>query len=187
MAMLTGTGALILGWIMWTLTEYGVHRFGFHHRGSIALARMVAAEHTHHHRDPGHTILMLRLAGHAGVAIAGAPVGLALVFWTTPALGLAAWLGWSGGYIVYEVSHWRMHHIAPRGARGLARRRHHLTHHAMTASVNFGVTVRWWDLAFGTVTVSTPAQIPALVAPQWLLENPSKYETLDLVQDTAAR
>lgn len=185
MGMLTAVTALIVGWILWTLTEYVVHRFSFHRHSSTAVARIVAAEHTRHHRDPAHTNLALRLAGHLGITVAGAPVGLTLMWLTTPTVGLAAWLGWSGGYIAYEISHWRMHHLAPRTARGLARRRHHLAHHAMSASMNFGVTVRWWDLVFGTSTTPTSVRIPVPVAPRWLLDDPSRYETFDLVPRAA--
>ena len=167
------TGA---GWFMWTLTEYLMHRWSFHHRNDGPLRRLVASEHTRHHREPNRTHLMLRLLGHAGVTGAGLLFGLLLAIVTSQLVGLWVWVGWASGYVIYETTHWRIHHRAPTSRAATRRRHHHLAHHSLNASSNFGVTVRWWDHVFGTSVEPDAVVVPPSHAPCWLVQNPDGHE-----------
>lgn len=178
MTVLIGLASVGVGWLAWTLTEYVVHRVGFHPASSGAVSRMIAAEHTRHHRDPAHTNLGLRVLGDVGVAVAGLPVAAALSLALGATIGVGAWAGWAGGYVIYETSHWRFHHRAPRNSRGLARRHHHLIHHAVDAASNYGVTVKWWDLVFGTRKHLSSIRVHQTIAPSWLVRRPTSYPAL---------
>ncbi len=148
--------ATALGWVLWTGTEYVVHRGAFHPRSARtrpvlggrahrATIRLVAAEHRSHHREPLKTSLFLRLVGHLAVAAvsSGVPVMVRRrEIW-------AGWVGFTVGYSVYETMHWRIHHWP--ATVNEARVEHHRVHHEEATRSNFGVTVPWWDHVFGTV------------------------------------
>lgn len=137
---LKNAASFAFGVAMWTLVEYLVHRVGFHHRRS---PRVVSSEHRMHHRDPLATSLPKRLMGHAAVGAASSPTYLLV---RTPG-SLFRWLGFAGGYVAYETTHWRIHHM-PHTVSA-TRRHHHLVHHARSRT-NFGVTTRAWDHVLGT-------------------------------------
>ncbi|NOX28722.1 MAG: sterol desaturase family protein [Actinobacteria bacterium] len=151
--------ATTLGWVLWTGTEYAMHRGAFHFRPTRsrstlggrarqALIRLVAAEHRSHHREPLRTSLFLRLLGH--VAVAAVSSGVPVMVRHRDAW--AGWVGFTVGYSVYETVHWRIHHCP--GTVNDARVEHHRVHHEEATRSNFGVTVPWWDHAFGTVAVA---------------------------------
>jgi sterol desaturase/sphingolipid hydroxylase (fatty acid hydroxylase superfamily) len=173
-----GIAAAASGWLLWTLTEYVMHRFSFHHSNDGPVRRTVAWEHSRHHRDPNRTNLALRLGGQVGVAALGVPFGIAFALATSTTLGVGLWIGWAGGYVIYETTHWRIHHRVPTSPTATRRRHHHLAHHAVNASVNFGVTVRWWDRTFGTVCEPPVVALPPSHAPSWLLEKPDDHGCL---------
>ncbi|MDG2261144.1 MAG: sterol desaturase family protein [Actinomycetota bacterium] len=178
MVALTVVAAVIVGSALWTLTEYAMHRFGFHHRGEGSLFKIIATEHTRHHRAPSATNFLLRLAGHAGVALLGLPIGIFIAAFTSRAFGTTLWATWALGYTVYEVGHWRLHHRPPHTPAALRRRVRHMSHHGANAGSNFGVSVDVWDRVFSTAAPSGPVELAEVVAPQWLLDDPSAYEPL---------
>lgn len=172
--------AAAAGWVVWTFTEYAVHRWVFHHHPRRRVRTLAAWEHTRHHRAPLHTSLPLRLAGHVGVAALGLPVALTVAWLVSPSVGFGGWAGWAVGYVVYEVAHWRLHHRAPRSRRGLLARRHHYLHHGVDAATNFGVTVDWWDRAFATLTPSATVTVPEAHAAPWLLSAADEHTGIDV-------
>jgi len=180
MIVLTVVAAAAIGAALWTLTEYVMHRFSFHHRGDGQLRRIIATEHTRHHREPSATNFVLRLFGHAAVAMLGLPLGFIIGAITTPVFGLTLWASWALGYTAYEIGHWRLHHRAPRTAAALRRRVRHMSHHGVNAATNFGVSLDFWDRVFSTAAPGGPVELAASLAPRWLVENPSAYAPLVL-------
>lgn len=128
------------GLFAWTLAEYATHRIGFHDRRA---PKWISAEHRMHHRDPLATSLPMRLLGHVAVSAAASPVYLL----RRDRASLLRWLGFSAGYVVYETTHWRIHHMP--STVGEQRREHHELHHRRSRH-NFGVTTSMWDSVFGT-------------------------------------
>jgi dihydroceramide fatty acyl 2-hydroxylase len=54
------------------------------------------------------------------------------------------------GYVIYDLTHYYLHHAAPRTAFGKWLRKYHLVHHFQTPDVRYGITSPLWDLVFRT-------------------------------------
>ena len=160
-------GGLAAGLGLWSLLEYGLHRFAMHHRPGRDL---ISREHLAHHADPAATSAALRTLGHLGVAALAAIGGLALSFvvGTPLAVGLAA--GISIGYSSYELLHWHAHHRPPRTAYGVRLRHRHFQHHFGSPRANYGVTSRLWDRAFGSVEPTATVAVPERLVMSWLCD-----------------
>jgi sterol desaturase/sphingolipid hydroxylase (fatty acid hydroxylase superfamily) len=138
--------SLALGLLIWTMVEYGVHRFVLH--SVEAIARL----HEQHHATPG--------------AYVGTPTWLSLMCFAlggfAPALVLFGWEVASGstigllfGYLWYLLVHDAVHrwHLE-RGSLLYQAKIHHARHHYGKMPGNFGVTSSFWDRVFGTHLVS---------------------------------
>jgi sterol desaturase/sphingolipid hydroxylase (fatty acid hydroxylase superfamily) len=158
---------LAFGLTLWTLLEYGLHRFVFHRRIFGALA---AKEHILHHAQVGyfaHWSMKVALAiPILSVIIGGATL---LVGWR---LGVSVPIGVLSGYGFYEIVHRRIHVAAPLGAYGRWARRHHLLHHFGKSDRNHGVTSPIWDVVFGTLAARETVRVPRQHAPKfpWLFD-----------------
>jgi sterol desaturase/sphingolipid hydroxylase (fatty acid hydroxylase superfamily) len=156
MTALTTTVGVVLGLTGWSLAEYALHRWGFHHRHRDPVRSLVAREHRLHHREPLRTSAVMRSLAWVGVAASATPVLLLASPWS---VGL--WLGWVGGYTCYDRFHWRAHHRRPRNRYEVRLRRRHDLHHHGHPRANYGVTSDVWDRVFGTrVTPPAPSAAP---------------------------
>ncbi|MGK5630462.1 sterol desaturase family protein [Streptomyces sp. URMC 123] len=152
-ARLTGplptAGWALLGYGLWTLTEYWVHRAVFHWvprgRRGRRLHWMVHGVH-HDHPDDPRRLVMPPLVSLPGAAAAG----LLLTHLLGPGRGRAAMAGYVLGYLAYDMVHFRLHHHRPATALGRALRRRHLQHHFQDDRRGFGVSCPYWDHVFGT-------------------------------------
>ena len=134
--------SLAAGLFVWTLVEYGVHRFVLHSIEGIARL------HAQHHATPG--------------AYVGTPTWVSLLCFALggflPALVLFGWQVASGatigllvGYVWYLLIHDAVHRWRLRRGSMLYRAKmHHARHHHAKVAGNFGVTSSFWDRAFGT-------------------------------------
>ena len=141
-----------LGLLLWSLLEYGLHRFVFHIRFSVrdpGLREILNASHLSHHaapRDPGK-LLVDPLYGLAISAILF--VLLLLAFGdTTRAVGVL--VGIWAGFLCYEVVHYRVHMAATASGLLAWQRRAHFYHHFSNRERCFGVTTPLWDYVFRT-------------------------------------
>ena len=134
----------------WTLIEYLLHRYVFHH------VPIIERMHDAHHQNPR--------------ALIGSPVWLSFMifaFGVFPTLWLAfganlasaAGAGLVAGYLWYLVVHHAVHHwtIDERSWLYGARVRH-LLHHYRSDQRSFGVTTGFWDYVFGTAPESQRAK-----------------------------
>ncbi|MFM9694111.1 sterol desaturase family protein [Streptomyces europaeiscabiei] len=149
------TGALLLlvyvllGYGVWTLTEYWVHRALFHFTPRSAWGRrahwMAHGVHHDHPNDPR------RLVMPPSVTVPGA-YGAYELFHLLAGTGPGAALtgGFVAGYVVYDVLHFHMHHHRPSTALGRRLRNRHLRHHFQDERRGFGVSCPYWDHVFGT-------------------------------------
>ncbi len=141
-----------LGLVMWTLLEYGLHRFIFHIQMELQnpkLKEMVNASHLSHHaapRDP--TKLLVR--PWYGFFISG--LLFALLYAVSGCLFSTAGVltGIWAGFLYYEAVHYRVH--LTHSASGLIawQRRRHFYHHFTNKDRCFGVTSPLWDHVFRT-------------------------------------
>jgi sterol desaturase/sphingolipid hydroxylase (fatty acid hydroxylase superfamily) len=151
-----------LGWasvglVGWTLAEYLFHRFVFHWVPATPWGeRFHFLAHGVHHRWPDDR---WRLVMPPVVSL---PLGAGFLTLAAQLLGDAAapwFLGFSGGYVVYDLTHYALHHLG--GARRLPRwlvrlRAHHMRHHHLDGAKGYGVTSPLWDHVFGTAPDRAP-------------------------------
>ena len=138
-----------IGLLVWTLVEYLVHRFVYHH------APYFAPMHGEHHDHPD-ALLGFPSFVSTGLIVAAFyfPIRLhSLAAATRLTIGMLI------GYALYMFVHHATHHfdIQPGDALYRARVRH-LGHHYRPTG-NFGVTTGLWDAAFGTA-ISKGGRIP---------------------------
>jgi 4-hydroxysphinganine ceramide fatty acyl 2-hydroxylase len=141
-----------IGVLIWTLLEYGLHRFVFHIQIPLRnpfLREILNASHLGHHaapRDPNRVLVK---------PVFGVVVSLilfVLIYAVTRNLFSAAGImtGIWAGFLYYEAVHYRVH-FALSGAGFIARqRRMHFHHHFTNNKQCFGVTSALWDHVFGT-------------------------------------
>jgi dihydroceramide fatty acyl 2-hydroxylase len=148
--MLSTTLALAgVGYLAWTLTEYWIHRAIFHFEPADGLgARLHWIMHGVHHDHPNDP---LRLVMPPSVSV---PLSTAfcIVFWAL--LGTPKWYAFAGGfltgYLLYDMTHYFLHHHKPRTRLGRWLRELHMRHHFQDDTRGFGISAPYWDKAFGT-------------------------------------
>lgn len=144
----TALTLVMAGMIVWTLTEYGLHRFLFHWRaGSQMMKRLVYILHGNHHNvpnDPWRNLMP---------PIVSLPVGG--VIWATMLslfgpMGSWLFLGFMTGYVIYDLLHYACHQRPMKGPLLRKFRNHHLRHHYSRKHGNYAITGLIWDSLFHT-------------------------------------
>ena len=139
--------------IVWTLSEYFIHRFLFHMETHSRLgAQVVFLFHGIHHVQPA---IKTRLVMPPAASI---PMGVLAYFVFSlifnllgiPGLMLPLLAGFTLGYIAYDLTHYATHHSRTKNAIMKFLKRHHMEHHYKTPKARFGVTSNVWDLVFKT-------------------------------------
>lgn len=137
------------GFLGWTLLEYLLHRFLFHWRPGSGRGRQLHfLAHGIHHLDPWDATRLVfpPLAG----ALVAAPI-FGLLWLALPAgAALAAMGGLLSGYLVYDMTHYHVHHRTCRTRWGRFLKRYHLAHHHKHPDAMYGVSSPLWDLVFRT-------------------------------------
>ncbi len=135
---------------IWTLTEYWLHRLVFHWEPDNAFGRrMHFIIHGIHHDHPNDK---LRLVMPPAVAIPLAALffgAFVLVFGTPAAFPLFG--GFIAGYLIYDYTHYYVHHFVPRSDLGKRLREQHMRHHFQDHRYGFGVSSPLWDAVFRTL------------------------------------
>ena len=133
---------MALGVLGWSLAEYMIHRFAFHH------APVLQQIHLAHHAAPREL--------NGTPTLVTVAVFYGLVYWPLswalrPEWAAAATAGVLLGYLAYVGVHYVVHHLGSGGLAWLRRLiRLHAVHHHDVAH-NFGVTSPLWDWVFGTL------------------------------------
>jgi sterol desaturase/sphingolipid hydroxylase (fatty acid hydroxylase superfamily) len=137
------------GYAFWTLTEYWLHRIVFHFEPESGIgARLHWIIHGVHHDHPNDP---KRLVMPPSVSVPLAAVFVA-GFWLVIGGGaaLATGAGFLAGYLVYDMTHYALHHTNPRGLVGRRLRELHMRHHFQDDTRGFGVSAPYWDWVFRT-------------------------------------
>jgi len=138
------------GVVIWTLVEYGLHRFCFHFkpREDSEMQKEVAfLIHGIHHDYPWDAD---RLVMPPTVAVL-----IAALLWWPMKLSFGTYFfpvfsGVIAGYVWYDLTHYYLHHGKPTTRLGKWLRKYHMVHHFATPHVRYGITTPLWDLLFGT-------------------------------------
>jgi sterol desaturase/sphingolipid hydroxylase (fatty acid hydroxylase superfamily) len=137
-----------LGFAIWTVAEYWLHRVVFHWQSPTAWGkRLHFLVHGVHHRWPSDKYRLL-MPPAASAPLYFAFLGLSLALFGH--FGWAFHAGFVAGYVHYDLTHYWLHHGQPRSAYGLRLRRNHMLHHFKDSSSRFGVSNLVWDRIFGT-------------------------------------
>ena len=138
------------GILAWTFTEYWLHRTFFHWEPDTWWGpKMHFFVHGVHHDWPRDRY---RLVMPPAVSITLFFVFLG--FWLLVAgdYGWAIHAGYVVGYMVYDLTHYYLHHGKPKSQYFKKLRRHHLSHHfnKRYQDRRYGVSTRLWDFVFRT-------------------------------------
>ena len=145
---------VLVGLLLWTLIEYGLHRILLHWRPRQGTWRRLLTsrrrEHRRHPRDPA------RIPVAPQHSLPGSALMLLLFVWAAPDLKTAAGMisGLWAGLLYYELVHYRIHRSKSSGGALWQQRRGHFYNHFVDDRFCFGVTSPLWDWIFGTYRTS---------------------------------
>jgi len=137
------------GILVWTFTEYTLHRFVFHYEARSQVGkRIVYLMHGLHHDDPKDPT---RLVMPPLPALIYAFL-LFSVFKATlgPIYVMPFFSGFLLGYLAYDYIHYYVHHFNPKTRLGKYLKRYHLVHHFKDHGAKWGVSSPLWDYVLGT-------------------------------------
>jgi sterol desaturase/sphingolipid hydroxylase (fatty acid hydroxylase superfamily) len=137
------------GVVLWTLTEYALHRVVFHWSPRRGLAVVVTyLVHGVHHAYPSDR---RRLVMPPTVSLPLAVAFYALLVGAAGArVGERLYTGFLAGYVVYDTLHYVVHATRARTPWLAALQRNHMSHHFRVPDRRFGVSTTVWDHLFGT-------------------------------------
>jgi sterol desaturase/sphingolipid hydroxylase (fatty acid hydroxylase superfamily) len=137
------------GYLVWTLTEYWMHRIIFHFEPEDGVGArfhwIIHGVHHDHPNDPKRLVMPPSVSVPLGLVFFGVFV---LVLGASSAFAVGA--GFFTGYLIYDSLHYHLHHHAPRTRLGRQLRELHMRHHFQDDTVGFGISAPWWDRVFGT-------------------------------------
>jgi 4-hydroxysphinganine ceramide fatty acyl 2-hydroxylase len=138
----------VVGWLIWTLLEYVIHRFVFHYEPKTRLGKVLHfVVHGVHHDYPNDAS---RLVMPPVVSIP-----LAFFFYVLFALVFGRFCppvmaGLISGYIFYDSLHYATHHFVMRKGVWSWLKQYHLRHHFQDDHAGYGVSSPLWDYVFRT-------------------------------------
>ena len=144
----------IAGLFLWTLLEYGIHRFAFHD--------FFPSHYQHHEdpKDPKYIVSPLWLS-----------CGTSALLWVALRIPAGSWArsglmvaGIICGYLAYEGVHLKIHANEAGGPLLRALRKRHYFHHFADDHFHYGVTTSVWDRVFGSLP-SEPHPISKTLRP----------------------
>lgn len=133
----------------WSLKEYLLHRFVFHYTPKSEFGkRMVFIFHGIHHAYPMDS---LRLVMPPSVSI---PLAFLFFFLYKTILGALYiypfFAGVVTGYLIYDMTHYSIHHFAIKNKLFMKIKAHHMKHHYTDYNKGYGVSQPFWDYVFRT-------------------------------------
>jgi dihydroceramide fatty acyl 2-hydroxylase len=149
LGFLPSLGFAFGGYALWTLAEYWIHRVIFHFEPEDGFgARLHWIIHGVHHDHPNDP---LRLVMPPSVSVPLSTL-FCVAFWAV--LGTPLWYafgsGFLAGYLIYDMTHYHLHHHKPTTRIGKRLRELHMRHHFQDDTTGFGISAPYWDTAFRT-------------------------------------
>jgi sterol desaturase/sphingolipid hydroxylase (fatty acid hydroxylase superfamily) len=140
-------GLFFSGVFAWTFAEYVLHRWIFHwYEDSPRGRRLHFLIHGVHHDFPSDKD---RLVMPLGFSI---PLGILFYAFYHWAFGVRVgepfYAGFVLGYLLYDGSHYAIHHFPMKMRWARAVKKHHMAHHHADHDGGFGVSSPLWDVVF---------------------------------------
>jgi 4-hydroxysphinganine ceramide fatty acyl 2-hydroxylase len=150
LGILTFIALFALGLFIWTFVEYLMHRFVFHYmpKEKPWALRMHFIFHGVHHDYPSDA---KRLVLPPSVSIPLATIFYFLFRAILPANCIWGFFpGFILGYLIYDISHYAIHHFNFKGSIWKKIKQHHMLHHYQDPEKGYGVSSPIWDKVFGS-------------------------------------
>lgn len=142
----------LVGFFLWTLTEYLLHRFVFHYKPTSHFGKkIIYLLHGAHHDAPND---LKRLVFPVTVSIplaAGVFYLFELYHWSNSGYHYICFATFILGYLCYDMIHYASHAVNSNNKFFGRMKKNHMTHHFQNPNGSFGVSSRLWDKIFGTV------------------------------------
>ncbi len=140
---------VVVGILIWSFTEYMLHRFIFHFEPKSEFGhRLHFIFHGVHHDYPSDS---RRLVMPPSVSI---PLAALFYFLFEMLFGNVYvspfFVGFLTGYLFYDMTHYAIHHFNMHNKFWLAIKNHHMKHHYQNPGKGFGVSSPVWDEIMGT-------------------------------------
>ena len=138
----------LLGILLWTLTEYLIHRYIFHYQPKTRIGkRLHYIIHGVHHDYPSDARRLV-MPPSISVPLAFLFYGVFLLIFgrLTPAV----FAGLVFGYVCYDMLHYATHHFPMKRGVLLWLKQYHLRHHYKDDHVGYGISSPLWDYVFRT-------------------------------------
>ncbi len=138
----------VSGFVIWTFTEYTLHRFVFHYEAKSEIGKRIHfLIHGVHHAYPKDS---KRLVMPPIVSI---PLAILFFIFFESILDSNVFPFYSGfliGYLIYDMTHYAVHHFNLHNKFWLYIKNHHMKHHYKDSTKGFGVSQPVWDYIFNT-------------------------------------
>lgn len=141
-------GYLLVGFGVWTITEYVLHRWIFHFvpKSKWGL-RIHFIFHGVHHDYPRDKMRLV-MPPSASLPLALLFYFLFSLFFKEKAHLYSFFPGFLIGYLIYDMLHYAMHHYNFKSGLMKKIKQHHMLHHYQDPEKGFGVSSAIWDKIF---------------------------------------
>jgi 4-hydroxysphinganine ceramide fatty acyl 2-hydroxylase len=138
----------LVGVLLWTLTEYLIHRYIFHYEPKTRWGKQLHfVLHGVHHDYPNDA---RRLVMPPVISIPLAFLFFGLFVLIFGRLTPAVFAGLVFGYLCYDMLHYATHHLPMKRGIWLWLKQYHLRHHFKDDHVGYGISSPLWDYIFRT-------------------------------------
>ncbi|KAJ3362064.1 fatty acid alpha-hydroxylase [Allomyces javanicus] len=149
----TVVSMFLAGLVMWSFFEYTFHRFLFHidtylpdHPYALTLHFLT---HGIHHYLPMDRMRLVLPPIFFAIIVQPPWFAFRAILDFPTCAGLFS--GGIAGYIIYDLTHYYLHHARVRTGYLRDLKKYHLAHHYKEYNEGFGITSKAWDYVFGTV------------------------------------
>jgi sterol desaturase/sphingolipid hydroxylase (fatty acid hydroxylase superfamily) len=144
--LLSFAGFFLLGLLVWTAIEYLLHRFVFHFvPGSKWGLRLHFIFHGVHHDYP-RDAKRLVMPPSASIPLAIGFYFLFTLIFNNKAHLFSFFPGFITGYLIYDMTHYALHHYNFKSGFWKKIKQHHMLHHYEDSTKGYGVSSSLWDL-----------------------------------------
>lgn len=139
---------LLAGVLVWTITEYLLHRFVFHFEPTSDWGKRIHFIFHGVHHDYPKDAKRLVMPPSASIPLA---IGFFFLFYWLFPVTLFLYPFYAGfilGYLAYDMMHYAMHHYNFKSPLMKRIKQHHMLHHYDDPTKGYGVSSSLWDVIF---------------------------------------
>ncbi len=140
------------GLVLWTIVEYFLHRFVFHCDLYLPDNKYaILAHYLFHGIHHLHPMDQLRLVMPPILTLVYSSLLTCITAMFLPIDYIfALYSGSIAGYVVYDITHYWLHHSKSQNSYFLSLKSKHLKHHYKNPALGFGITTSYMDWVFNT-------------------------------------